>query len=355
LEKLPLLALSVASSVATVHAQGIAVGTLEKYSMGVRVANAADAYLTYVMQAAVPVDLAAFYPHPGAGLPAWRAAAGAALLVGGTLGAWALRRGRPYLLVGWLWYLGMLVPVIGLVQVGGQAHADRYTYLPQVGLWVALAWALADIPRRTEVVAAAALVFAALSFQQVGYWRNNLTLFSHAIECTTGNYVAHGAYGHALMTAGRFDEAAFHLRQAIEIRDDFEAHNNLGCVYIEKRQLDEAASEFRRVLELAPGHPRARSNLVLVLTLRGYQMDQKNRPAEAVANFEELLSMEPDAPEAPGVRVRLAVQYLKLSAEAEGKGQRAESLRLARKAAEHDPNNAEARKRVAELEKANAP
>jgi tetratricopeptide (TPR) repeat protein len=240
-EKLPLLALVAVVSALVVAAQsaGGALIPLERIPLGARVANALASVATYLRQAVWPAGLAVFYPHPGLRLGA--AAAGLALVVGATGLAAAAWRRRPYLLVGWLWFLGMLVPTLGLVQVGVQAHADRYTYLPLTGLAVAVAWGAPELlaalglgsrARRVALGAAGVAAVAALaaaSAHQLRHWRDSETLFRRALAVTRNNYVAHAHLGDALLTAGHAGEAAAQWEETLRIAPDFlEAANNLA-------------------------------------------------------------------------------------------------------------------------------
>jgi tetratricopeptide (TPR) repeat protein len=211
--------------------------SLERVALSDRVANALVAYLVYLRKFVWPSDLAVFYPHSGAQLPLWKPALAGALLLGVT---WlALRAGlrRGYLLVGWLWFLGMLVPTLGLVQVGSQALADRYMYLPLAGLALALAWgvagALGTRGRRGAVLAGAALlVVAALSGAtraQLRHWRDSTSLFAHALEVTDENHIAHAFLGAAYAERGQLAQTISHYREALRIRPDFRTvANNLA-------------------------------------------------------------------------------------------------------------------------------
>ena len=226
IEKLPLFALSAASAIITMKAQsaGGAVRSEIEYPFAVRFGNALLAYARYLGKAVWPSHLAAMYPHPGESLQAWQAVAAALLLGFISAGVWAARR-RRYLLVGWLWFLGTLVPMIGLVQVGGQSMADRYAYLPLIGLFVMIAWGVADwaqhkhLPTRwlgipTVLVL---LIFSLLTHRQLAYWHDSITLWSHALEVTSRNFVAEDSLGGALVNEGEYEQAIPHFRSAVEI------------------------------------------------------------------------------------------------------------------------------------------
>jgi hypothetical protein len=241
-EKIPLLVLSLASSAVTVVAQraGGAVASLEQYPFGVRVANAIVAYATYVRRTIWPSGLAVPYPHPGADLSGWDIAGAALVLAAVTFAALRLRRRHPYVLFGWLWFAGTLVPVIGLVQVGPQAMADRYTYVPLIGLFVLVAWGIPSavgpllkgkqvepsrgarqVRRETGLLAVSFLIVPVLlagTWLQSRHWRDELTLARRALAVTRNNAVAHNQMGLALVRRGRAAEALPHHLQAVELR-----------------------------------------------------------------------------------------------------------------------------------------
>jgi tetratricopeptide (TPR) repeat protein len=238
-EKLPLFALVAAGSIVTFLAQSSAgsVASLEQIPAASRLGNALVSYVAYLGQAFWPAHLAVFYPHPGAELPAVAVGLATALLLAVSLGVWQQRRSRPYLAVGWIWYLGTLVPVIGLVQVGSQAMADRYTYIPLVGIGIAIAWGVSDacakLPgRRVLLPIAASAAIAALALTtsvQIRHWRNSVALFRHALEVTRNNHVAHAYLGAALLDRGQTGDAIFHFEEALRLRPTFlTVANNLA-------------------------------------------------------------------------------------------------------------------------------
>src|SRR5207302_6144814 len=220
--------LSAVSSVVTFLAQRGALGWTEQLPMLARVNNALVTYLGYVLQMFWPVNLAVFYPHPENRLVPWEISLALAVFIGVTMAAVILRKKAPYLITGWFWYLGMLVPVIGLVQVGWQGHADRYTYLPQIGLYIAGTWAVADLTalyqhRRVALSTAAILIIAALSsgaWVQTSYWRDSETLFRHALAVTTNNDVAENNLGIVFLGQGKLNEAISLLQSAADLRPD---------------------------------------------------------------------------------------------------------------------------------------
>ena len=281
-EKLPLLAISAASCIVTVKSQWAGLDErLHAISFGDRAANAVIAYAAYVAKMFCPVDLAVLYPHPEAHWQSWQLAiAGTGLLVVSVV-VWCYRS-RAYLVVGWLWYLGMLLPVIGLLQVGKQAMADRYTYLPQIGLYVFLAWAIHDVARRWpqgERVYAVGSVLLALGLlggvmYQTGYWRDSETLWTHAIACTAPNAMAHYDLGVFLDSRGRTNEAVDQFLQALRIDpQDFHACNNLGAAMLQNRRIDAAIGYFQRGLTIRPNDGSLHTNLGAALLAQG-QVDQ---------------------------------------------------------------------------------
>ncbi len=256
LEKAPFFALAAASCVVTFLVQRAAgaMPTLEKGPLELRLANALVSYVRYLGKTIWPSELAVFYPFTGFGLDSWQVIGAALLLVVATLGVVLAHRRGPYLLVGWLWFLGMLVPVIGLVQVGKQSLADRYTYLPHIGLFICVAWGGAAVfgsLRRPRVLAsaAAAIVLAAcalVTLRQLSYWRDTSTLFTRAAAVTSGNFVAYTVLGNELAGQGKLPEAIEQCRKALEISPDYsEAHNTLGNVYAQQGNYDEALLHYR--------------------------------------------------------------------------------------------------------------
>jgi Flp pilus assembly protein TadD len=297
-EKAPLLALAAASAALTVVAQSrsgyiVAAAT---YPFAVRLANAAWSVAAYLRDTLWPGTLAVFYPHPGAALAPASWIGAAALLAAATAGALRGWRRRPWLAAGWLWFLGMLVPVIGLVQVGDQGRADRYTYLPLVGVFVAAAWSLperATRTRRGRAIAAAAAVaivgaLAAAARVQLGFWRDDLSLFSRAVAVTTDNWQAHAALGSILARDGRLPEAIAQHRRALAIRPDYaEGYNNLGVAYAAAGDLDAAVASYRRALLLRPDYPEACCNLGVDLAARG-------ETAPAIESLRTAVALRPD-------------------------------------------------------------
>ena len=260
LEKLPLLGLSAASAVITMHAQqaGGAVRSTAQFSMGVRLENAVVVYAMYLWKMIWPSHLAPIYPHPGDSLAGWQVETSLLVLLAVT-GAVLKFRGRRYLLTGWLWFLGTLVPVIGLVQVGDQAMADRYAYIPLVGMFIMISWGIADLADSKQAalivrVIPAACVLLAMAFathRQLGYWSSNYDLWTHALAVTGRNFIAQDNLGGALLLQGKPDEAYSHFQAAAEINPlDPMSRSNLGAYLQEHRHLAEAIEQYNRVISL---------------------------------------------------------------------------------------------------------
>ena len=294
-EKVPLIVLSAGASVVTYLVQGSA-GFMWAMPFSTRIENAFISYITYIGQMFWPTGLAVYYPYPPS-IPPWQAAAAFTVLL--LISVLVIRawRTRPYLAVGWFWYLGTLVPVIGFVQVGSQAHADRYMYIPMVGLLMMLAWSAADVAgkwpvTKSALVAAAVVscgVCLVLAWKEAAYWRNSETLFQRAIEVTQDNPVAENNLGMHLMTVQRNADAIFHFERALRINPDYtDAHNNLGSVLsqIPDRAAD-AIRQYEAALRLKPDSVEAHNGLGAVMARRG-------DCATAIPHFEAALHFQPD-------------------------------------------------------------
>jgi protein O-mannosyl-transferase len=327
-EKLPFAALAAASSVVTFIAQrqGGAVAAVETLPFNLRVANALVSYVAYIGKTLWPSDLAFFYPHPGEHLPLWQAALAGFLLAGATFAAVRFARNRPSIAVGWLWYIGTLAPVIGIVQVGLQAMADRYMYVPMIGLSLILAWGPFDMKaishsllRIVAIILVAGM--GASTFVQAGYWHDSATLYLHAIDVTEHNWVAHtnlavvlagqgnidGAiaeyrealqikpdYAEAqrhlafhLANQGHTEEAIEHLNEALRIQPDPEAHNNLGGLLARQGKVGEAIHHYEEALKLDPTYVEAHFNLAFFLSREGH-------PKESLEHYSEAVRIKPD-------------------------------------------------------------
>jgi tetratricopeptide (TPR) repeat protein len=301
-EKVPLFVMAALSCLATVLAQraGGALQTLESFAFPERLANAASAYAGYLIKTAWPVSLAVFYPHPHVGLGVFTAVVSAIAIAGVTVLALRFRRTAPYFAVGWLWYLGTLVPVIGLVQVGQQAMADRYTYVPLIGVFIVVAWGLADAVRlmrgaQPVAVAAAGGSIAALCWltsMQVAYWTDSATLFRHALAVTSGNWMAHNNLGGVLSEQGQTDAAIAQFEETLRIRPGFaEAHYNMALAFDRSGRPGDAIAEYEAALNLNPGYAAAHYNL-------GNTLLHAGRLDEAIAHYEQAVRLRPDHAEA---------------------------------------------------------
>lgn len=299
LEKIPLLALSVASCLATLVAQREAVASFMTLPLGTRLANAVATVGVYLWQLIWPTKLAAFYPYPDSAGLTFQAAIGLALLLGISVLAWRQRGRRPWLLFGWLWYLGMLLPVIGVVQVGEQAHADRYTYLPQLGLVLALVWVVGEwaarAPQRVVISRVSGCLFLVAlglgTMAQTRHWRDSRSLWERALAVTKNNSLAHNNLGHVLIGEGKALEAVAQFREALRIEPRrVEAENNLGTVFMDLGRATEAMGHFERALQLKPDYAEANNNYATLLAAA-------SRSAEAVEHFERALRSRPDYPE----------------------------------------------------------
>jgi Flp pilus assembly protein TadD len=302
LEKAPLLVLSVAASVLAFIAEKAygALSPVDPFPLGVRLLNVLFSYAWYLVKTVWPSRLGAFYPHPGPNLPAWSLIAAAALLLAISFVAVRGLRRRPYLAVGWFWFLGTLVPVIGLVQLGDMGRADRFAYLPSVGLaimlgWGAAAWAKGR-PWRPAFVgsaaAAAVLVLAALTFRQAGFWRDGVTLFTRAVAVTDVNPLARYDLSVSLVQAGRREEALQQLRQIlVEDPQYLPAYHDIGAFLSDAGRQQEALEILSAGLARFPGSYRLHFRLAVVLLKLG--------DAEAAAtHLEEALRLKPAYAEA---------------------------------------------------------
>ena len=300
-EKLPFLALAAMSAALTYWAQrgGGAVAPLVNVLMPIRIANALLSYMRYIGEMFWPVRLAVFYPLR-AGLPPAEVMACGAGLVGITAAViWWARR-APAFVTGWFWYLGTLVPVIGLVQVGAQSMADRYMYVPSIGLLIMLGWSVPDpmmngrIVKSFTCVAAAATIAASLALcrVQVGYWKDSETLFRHTLDVTRDNWLAHNSLGNALMQSGRMAEGIGHFEQALRIEPYYaEAHNSLGNALMQAGRMPEAIAQLEQALRINPDYAEAHCSL-------GAALERDGRIQDAIGQYDQALRIKPDLAEA---------------------------------------------------------
>jgi protein O-mannosyl-transferase len=299
-EKIPLFALSAGSVFATLWAQNFALGSTQFLPLKWRITNAIFSYFEYVRQTFCPIDLIPFYIHPENRLALWKLLLATVVLIALTAIAFVRRSKNPYLLVGWLWYLVMLVPVIGIVQVGLQGHADRYTYLPQIGLVIALVWLIDDLtkswPARKLILSAAALLvlgtLSVLSARQTTYWRDTATLWRHTLAITPDSDVAHVGLGGVLFVQGQIDESIDHYERALRLRDgNVAAHFGLARALAAKQKVDPAISHLQKTLNIQPDYIAASNDLGVLLASKG---DIK----QAIAAWRQTLSFDPENPDA---------------------------------------------------------
>ncbi|HET6459383.1 MAG TPA: tetratricopeptide repeat protein [Syntrophales bacterium] len=294
-EKTPFIIITIALCFVTIYAQHRIVRPMALYPMDCRIANALISYVTYIGKMLWPVKLSVFYPYGTATMFSWQAAAATVLLLFATYLAVRAAGHFPYLVVGWLWYLGTLVPVIGLVQVGLQSMADRYTYIPLIGIFIVISWGAPELLRRWHyrkfalagVAVGVLFCLAVLTYIQVGYWRNNIVLYEHAIEVTSENAWAQNNLGYALSLQGKKDEAIGHFRKAINIGNEADAHYNLGTVLASQGKLDEAIYQFRESIRISPAYAKAHNNLGNALLYQG-------RIDEAIVSYREALRLNPE-------------------------------------------------------------
>jgi tetratricopeptide (TPR) repeat protein len=343
--------------------------------LGTRIANAIVSCATYIGQMFWPANLAGFYPYPREGVDTLSLLAAAAVLIAISAAAYRWRRAAPWLVVGWLWYLIMLVPVLGLVQAGEVSRADRYTYLPQIGLYLILAWAAgtwcaASQKRRVAVASVAALALiasSAMAHRQTGFWKDSETMWNRALACTRNNDTAHYNLGTAALQKGSIDVAIAHYQKTLEANPTYaDAHMNLGRALLQKGMPDQALAHYRRAIELKPRYAEAHYNLAMVLTQKG-EMDkaiayyrraieinpayfdarnnlgsallQAGRLTDAIAEYEMALRLDP----------RSARAHNNLAAALVQKGRVAAAVRHYEKVLEIDPDHVKAHNSLAWL------
>ncbi|MBI3652742.1 MAG: tetratricopeptide repeat protein [Acidobacteria bacterium] len=367
IEKAPLLVVAAASSAITFFAQkqGGAVASVTKISLAARLENAIVAYADYLYQMLWPTGLAVFYPHPKGAIPLWQflLALVALLLITGFV-LWKARR-FAYLPVGWFYYLGTLVPVIGIVQVGEQARADRYAYVPLIGIFILVVWGggevLKKFPQQRNAIIGVAIgwliVLTVVTRTQVRYWRDSATLFRRAVSVTENNYLAYNNLGEALALQGKVDEAAKefetsiainpqydkaqhnlgmallqqkkpddaidHLYKAVEINPNFyDAYNKLGAALVEVNRFEEAEANLDKALELHPGYASAYANL-------GILMEKQKRTDDALAAYTNALKFSANNAMSAQMRYKLGSLYEKRGEVQEAIQQYREALKLA--------------------------
>jgi tetratricopeptide (TPR) repeat protein len=339
-EKIPFFIFSTLSSIVTVHAQQEATPSLQMLPFADRIGNALISYIQYIEKMFWPRDLAVFYPHPG--LPSlWAILIAAALLLGITaIILWQGRRFR-YLMVGWFWYLGTLVPVIGLVQAGDQSMADRYTYIPLIGIFIIAAWGIPELLKKWRhqkivLTLSSSLIIIVLiptAYKQVSYWKNSITLFQHCLVVTHNNYIAHERLGNALADIGKTEEAIVHYRESIKIKPGFvNTHNNLGVELARQGKTDEAITYFRNVLLMKPNDVDAHYNL-------GNELLRQGKIDEAITHFITALQLSPNN----------SSIYINFGAALAIKGKTDEAISYLNKAIQLKPNEAKAHGMLARI------
>jgi tetratricopeptide (TPR) repeat protein len=347
-EKIPLFALSAAGAGATLWAHEKSIIPIEQIPFMWRVGNGLVTCLIYIKQMIWPARLAVFYPHPARTLPIWEIGLAIVLLFLATAAAIKLRRTRPYFFTGWFWYLLMLLPVIGLIQVGSQAQADRYTYLSQIGLYILVAWTATDICRASVpdanhkgtafrrnalqfrilgvTASVAIIVLAWCAHIQASYWRNGESLWSHAIAVTSENFIAHDGLGQFQLDHGRLDEAIDQFQIALNIDPKYPmARTNLGIALAKKGRVDEAIAHFQTVLGDYPNDAKTHENL-------GTALAQKGELQSAIAAYEKALSIQPLYPSA----------HYNLGMALDDSGRIDEAIAHYQQAVQEDPHFAEA-------------
>jgi Flp pilus assembly protein TadD len=328
LEKIPFFALAaMASTVAfgLQHQSGV-LKTVADFPPGARVGNIAIAYCRYLGKMFWPTGLAVFYPHPGY-WPLGQVLLAIGFLCSISIFFWVLGGRYPFLRMGWLWFLGTLVPVIGVVQVGTQSMADRYSYIPSLGVLILIVWSAGELARyryllkiTSVVVSSAAIVFCLVATrQQLGYWKDSETLFRHTLAVTKNNYFAHKALGTVLLGEGQTDEAIRQFQEAIRLNAaDAEAHNNLGIILLNQGHVEAAMLQFQEAVDFKPDNAGAHYNLAGILFGKG-QMDA------AINHYQAAIRLQPDNAAA---RNNLGIALASKNQIAEAIGQFQESLRL---------------------------
>jgi len=376
-EKLPMLGLSVASGALAFVAQrsAAAVAPDEVFPIGVRIANAFFSCVKYIGLTILPRNLSVCYVHPGRSLPSWEVALSAAFVVAMTILAIRFARRLGYLMVGWLWFVVTMLPVIGIVQVGDQALADRYVYIPMIGLLTIAACGMPDLlarlsgtrymPALAAAACVAVMLLALTAYKQVGYWRDSETMYRQVLRVNQRSRICYTGLGSALDAKGRHTEAQVYLRKAVEIDPtDLTSRTNLGISLAKQGKLDDAIGWFRQALELSPGDPRALYNLANVLVMRGKLKQAAEsyfqavisqpffveahigladvsvllgRTADAVSHYSEAIRLNPDDPST----------HFRLAGALEDQGKVVEAVRHYREALRLNPQRWDAANNLA--------
>src|SRR5438876_6148259 len=332
LEKIPLFVLSAASCVVTILAQKEAFAPTRAIPLQERVANAVVAYVEYLGQAIYPAHLAVLYPYPEGGLSVAQAIVALVFLLIVSVIFFLWRKACPFALTGWLWFVGMLVPMIGIVQVGSQPRADRYTYLPEIGLYIVATWGAMELFKRwqhkREVFAVALLIIGAFvtrSYFQTSYWRNSETLWRHTVDITSRNYIAHNNLAGTLLDRGQLGEAIAHYTEALEIKPDVaQVQSNLGNALVREGQVEEAIVHLQKALEIDPGYAEAYNHM-------GAALMKKGQGGEAIGYYQKAVQLNASYADAYN---NLGVAFLR-------NGQVDEAIAQYKKAVAINPGSAE--------------
>ena len=338
-EKIPFFVLVVTESIVllVVQERGGGLGPGKGLPMSAHIGNALISYCRYLGKMFWPANLAVAYPHPGH-WPLAEVLLAGGLILGVSVLVWAQRQRYPYLLVGWFWYCGTLVPMSQIIQTGNHAMADRWAYIPSLGVLILAVWGAYELTQgwryrvlaRSVAVGAVIVACLPLTRHQLGYWRNSETLLWHALEVTENNYLAHRNLGFAFYMKGQMDEALSQFQKAVLLEPDApEAYDHLGITFNNRGQLDEAIRQFQEALRLDPSYADAHYNLGVAFYLQG-------RTDEAIRRFQEAIRLKPDHAEAHhnlGVTLGL-------------KGQTDQAIRQFREALRLKPDYADARKNL---------
>lgn len=294
-EKIPFFILAILSVIITIYAQGKSGSIWWMLPLRMRVYNAAISYLKYIYKTFWPSGLAVLYPLPST-FPLWQGIISLLVLLLVSTGAILFRRRHPYILVGWFWYLITLIPVIGIIQVGVQSMADRYSYIPLTGIFIIVAWGGSDVilglkirSAYVSLVASVIIILCALlTYKQIGHWKNSNSLYTYAIQVTNGNYIMHNNLGEVLQRNGSLDLAIKEFQESIRINSNYlMAHENLGFAFMQKGNFDSAINEYNQVLIINPNDVDALCNL-------GDALYKKGDLDSAIITLEEVLRINPD-------------------------------------------------------------
>lgn len=372
LEKAPLLLLSAGSAVITLVAQGVVVKPLATFPLGVRLENAVYAYFLYVWKAFWPVGLAPYYPHPGNTVTLWQVGISGLFIAGVTFAAWWQRRTHPYFLTGWFWFLGTLIPVIGLVQVGDQAMADRYAYVPLIGIFVIAVWSAGDVAdgyglnltARSASVGLVLLVLAALTVRQVGYWQSPYIFWAHTLEVTKDNPVAESNLAADLMDMGQENDALAHFENVARTHPTFAvSHLNIANILSGHKKNSEAIAEYSAAIQAASLNPNDLTNTQVLGVSNaklGTLYAERGEYEKARQAYQQALRIDPAAVDAEiallskrGRAHPVAVDYLSLGMALQQAGRKADANVAYLRALALDPTLEEARRAVQELQGGN--